>query len=99
MARTMDLGAVKGAEGKSAYQSATTLANSCYNGMFYGCTGIKLSSTQTGEYTVTYRIPTTGTGTTASSALSNMFTSTGGTFKGTPTINTTYYLSNTNTVV
>ena len=78
---------------------ATTLANNCYYNMFQGCTALKLSSTQTGEYTIAYRIPSSGTGTTATSALSNMFTSTGGTFKGTPSINTTYYLSNTNTVV
>ena len=78
---------------------ATTLAYWCYRYMFQGCTKIKLSSTRTGEYTVTYRIPTTGTGTTATNALANMFTSTGGTFKGTPEINTTYYLSNTNEVI
>lgn len=78
---------------------ATTLAEGCYYNMFAGCAGLKLSSTQTGEYTVAYRIPTTGTGTTASGALTNMFTDTGGTFTGTPVINTTYYLSNTNTVV
>ena len=78
---------------------ATTLANYCYDSMFYGCSKIKLSSTQTGEYTVAYRIPSSGTGTTASNALSSMFTSTGGTFTRTPGINTTYYLSNTNTVV
>lgn len=78
---------------------ATTLASGCYRSMFQNCTGLKLSSTQTGEYTVAYRIPTTGTGTTATNALSNMFTGTGGTFTGTPEINTTYYLSNTNTVV
>ena len=78
---------------------ATTLVTRCYQSMFYGCSKIKLSSTQTGEYTVAYRIPMTGTGTTASSDLSSMFASTGGTFKGTPTINTTYYLSNTNTIV
>lgn len=78
---------------------ATTLAEGCYYDMFAGCAGLKLSSTQTGEYTVAYRIPTTGTGTTASGALTNMFTDTGGTFTGTPVINTTYYLSNTNTVV
>ena len=74
---------------------ATTLKTSCYQSMFYGCTKIKLSSTQTGEYTVAYRIPTTGTGTTATDALRDMFSSTGGTFTGTPAINTTYYLSNT----
>ena len=78
---------------------ATTLTSNCYNQMFYGCTKIKLSSTRTGEYTVEYRIPTTGTGTIAIDALTNMFTSTGGTFKGTPSINTTYYLSNTNEVI
>ena len=78
---------------------ATTLANYCYYGMFYGCTGIKLSTTQTDEYTQEYRIPFSGTGTTATKALNDMFTSTGGTFKGTPSINTTYYLSSDNMVV
>ena len=74
---------------------ATTLAERCYYGMFYGCTNIKLSTTQTGEYQTAYRIPTTGTGTTATRALQNMFANTGGTFTGTPNINTTYYTSNT----
>ena len=78
---------------------ATTLADYCYQSMFQGCTSLKLSSTQTGEYTIAYRIPSSGTGTTASDALSDMLYGTGGTFKGTPEINTTYYLSNTNTVV
>ena len=78
---------------------ATTLANDCYHSMFRDSTSLKLSSTQTGEYTVAYRIPITGTGTAATNALNNMFTRTGGTFTGTPAINTTYYLSNTNTVV
>ena len=80
---------------------ATTLPSFCYAYMFQDCTSLKLSSTQTGEYTVEYRIPSSGTGTTGtnSNALIGMFASTGGTFKGTPSINTTYYLSNTNTVV
>ena len=73
---------------------ATTLAEYCYNGMFSGCINIKLSTTQTGEYQLAYRIPTTGTGTTATDALTQMFTNTGGTFTGTPEINTTYYTSN-----
>ena len=73
---------------------ATTLAEYCYNGMFSGCINIKLSTTQTGEYQLAYRIPTTGTGTTATDALTKMFTNTGGTFTGTPEINTTYYTSN-----
>ena len=67
--------------------------------MFQGCTSLKLSTTQTGEYTQEYRIPSSGTGTTASNALTNMFVSTGGTFTGTPEINTTYYLSSDNMVV
>ena len=74
---------------------ATTLANSCYNYMFNGCTNIKLSTSQTGEYQTEYRIPKSGTGTTATNALNNMFANTGGTFTGTPSINTTYYTSNT----
>ena len=78
---------------------ATTLANRCYYGMFHGCTNLKLSSTQTGEYTQEYRIPSSGEGVTVSSALSSMFMSTGGTFTGTPEINTTYYLSSDNMVV
>ena len=78
---------------------ATTLADNCYYRMFYKCASLKLSATQTGEYTVAYCIPSSGTGTTATDALTDMFTFTGGTFTGTPEINTTYYLSNTNTVV
>lgn len=67
--------------------------------MFSGCTSLKLSTTQTGEYTQEYRIPTTGTGATASIALADMFTDTGGTFIDTPSINTTYYLSTDNMIV
>lgn len=78
---------------------AATLADYCYRSMFQKCSKIKLSSTQTGEYTQEYRIPTSGTGTTATNALTDMFTGTGGTFTGTPEINTTYYLSNTNEVI
>ena len=74
---------------------ATTLGMYCYSGMFYGCASLKLSTTMTGIYDTEYRIPTTGTGTTATNSLTNMFTNTGGTFTGTPTINTTYYTENT----
>ena len=77
---------------------ATTLAEGCYFEMFFGCTSLKLSSTQTGEYTQEYRIPSSGTGTTATEALTDMFTDTGGTFTG-PEINTTYYLSSDNIVI
>ena len=78
---------------------ATTLDEYCYQGMFYGCTSLKLSSTQTDEYTQEYRIPSSGNGTTATGALTNMLFSTGGTFTGTPEINTTYYLSSDNMIV
>ena len=78
---------------------ATTLANRCYYGMFHSCTNLKLSSTRTGEYTQEYRIPSSGEGVTVSSALANMFMFTGGTFTGTPEINTTYYLSSDNMIV
>ena len=78
---------------------ATTLANYCYQGIFGGCTSIKLSTTKTGEYQTAYRIPKSGTGSDAIDALNDMFAGTGGTFTGTPEINTTYYLSINNTVV
>lgn len=74
---------------------ATTLAFYCYSYMFYGCTSIKLAISKSREYDKEYRIPKSGNGVTASSALNNMFTQTGGTFTGTPSINTTYYTSNT----
>jgi hypothetical protein len=63
--------------------------------MFRNCSKIKLSTTQTWEYQTEYRIPTTWTWTSWSSSLSNMFTSTWWTFTWTPSINTTYYTSNT----
>ena len=74
---------------------ATMLANNCYSSMFNGCRKIKLSTTQTGEYQTAYRIPTNGTGTNVAYSLINTFANTGGTFTGTPAINTTYYTSNT----
>ena len=78
---------------------ATTLANNCYYEMFRNCTSLKLSSTKNDEYTQEYRIPFSGDGTTATDALRSMFDSTGGTFTGTPSINTTYYLSSDNMIV
>ena len=74
---------------------ATTLATSCYQNMFNGCTNIKLSATQVDEYQTEYRIPTSGNGTDGTNSLTDMFSRTGGTFTGTPTIDTTYYTSNT----
>ena len=73
---------------------ATTLASYCYAYMFQDCTSLKFSTTQTGEYQYAYRMPTTGTGTTATGAFTDMFKNTGGTFTSRPTINTTYYTTN-----
>lgn len=70
---------------------ATILEEDCYYHMFLRCSSVKLSNTQSDTYSYPYRIPTTGTGTTASYALRDMFTGTGGPWTGTPTINTTYY--------
>ena len=78
---------------------ATTLAEGCYSSMFKDCTSLKLSSTKTDEYTQEYRIPSSGDGATATNALFKMFIFTGGTFTGTPEINTTYYLSSNNMIV
>ena len=78
---------------------STTLALNCYSSMFMGCTSLKLSSTKTDEYTQAYRVPSSGDGVTATNALTNMFSSTGGTFTGTPEINTTYYLGSDNMIV
>lgn len=78
---------------------ATTLETGCYYDMFMNCGNVQVSSTNTEEYTVPYRIPISGTGTSANSDCMHMFATTGGTFTGNPSINTTYYLRNTNTVI
>ena len=74
---------------------ATTLANNCYAYMFGNCSGIKISKTKTWSYQTAYRIPTTWTWTAWTWSLSYMFASTWWTFTWTPSINTTYYTSNT----
>ena len=67
-----------------------------YNRMFEYATGIKISTTQEGDYVNEYRIPPTDTGVGLESQIAlNMFVGTGGTFTGTPELNTTYYTSNT----
>ena len=59
--------------------------------MFYQ-SGIELSTTQHDEYTLSYRIPTEGTGTTETNSLADMFYGSG---VDTPVINTTYYVQDT----
>jgi len=73
---------------------ATTLARNCYLNMFRGCTAFKVSETKTGGYQYAWRIPTSGTGTTASMWNASMLANTGGTFTGDPAIDTTYYVEN-----
>lgn len=67
---------------------ATTIALSCYADMFNGCSLIKMSETETGEYVNPYIFG----GNFGQSAI-DMFANTGGTFTGTPTYKT-YYTSN-----
>ena len=75
---------------------ATVLSPSCYMYMFYYCIKIKMSKSYDSTYKNSYRIPSSGTGTTATDALTSMFvTNNGAPFTGEPSINTTYYTSNT----
>ena len=74
---------------------ATTLYDQCYQWMFQSCSSIKLSTSQTWEYQTEYRIPTAWTWTAWTNSLNNMFNQTWWTFTWTPSINTTYYTSNT----
>ena len=72
---------------------AAMLEANCYAEMFYNCRSVKLAAAASSVYTIEFRIPTSGTGTDATNALQDMFKNTGGTFTGTPTINTIYYLA------
>lgn len=62
-----------------------------YNSMFSGCSSLKISAVQTGEYQYPFRIPSTGTGTGTLNVTNGMFNLTGGTFTDRPEFNTTYY--------
>ena len=78
---------------------ATELPDKCYYQMFDGCKKIKMSETQTEEYTTPYRIPVNGTGTAGQFSLYRMFADTGGTYTDVAigsnmAVNTTYYTSN-----
>lgn len=78
---------------------ATDLENFCYDSMFLGCKKLKISEIKNEEYAEVYRIPYAETGFTGMYSLNLMFEDTGGTFAGTPEINTTYYLSSDNEIV
>lgn len=74
---------------------AVTLSQSCYDRMFLGQKGIRVSETMIGNYSVPFRIPFAGDAISAPTATGDMFYGTGGTFTGTPEINKTYYLDTT----
>ena len=69
----------------------------CYYQMFKGCTNIQLSTSKTGSYQISFKMPygTSTTGYARLKTLTDMFLDTGGTFVGTPNMNTTYYTTNT----
>ena len=71
---------------------ATTVKYACYRGMFEGCTSLKISATQTGEYTTAWRLPSTGEITSEPGWWNvDMLKNTGGTFTDKPSRNTIYY--------
>ena len=73
----------------------TLLDTYCYAQMFYGCSNICVSTSETGVYNKEYKVPFTYyESESASNALNDMFTNTGGTFTGTPSADTVYYVSN-----
>ena len=74
---------------------ATTLTIRCYYYMFLNCTNVKFSTTKGWIYQTAYRIPTSWTGTAASYSLGYMINGTWWSFTSDPSINTTYYTSNT----
>lgn len=74
---------------------ATTLTTGCYRNMFRWCSKVKISTTQTSLYKNAYRMPTTWTWTTATDWNTDIFYQTWWSFTANPTINTTYYTSNT----
>lgn len=68
-----------------------TLTINCYNSMFVNI-GLTISETKSSTTPYPYRVPLIGDGTTATDALTNMFSGVTGNIP-TPEINKTYYLS------
>ena len=65
--------------------SATKLENGCYGSMFNNCRSLKVSD-ESGISIFNY-----SDSTVSPTAVSNMFNGTGGTFKGTPAVGSSYY--------
>lgn len=74
---------------------ATTIPDWPYQSIFKWCSKIKISSTQTWAYQTPYRIPIEWTWTAGSYWNDSMFYGTWWTFQSNPSLNTTYYTSNT----
>lgn len=74
--------------------SQLVFPSTCFNLCFWGCSNIKMATTQSADYPNAYRIPETGTASAGYSAFGQMFSGSGGSFKGTPAVNSTYYTSN-----
>ena len=66
---------------------ATTLAESCYRQMFFGCTSLKVNETAPGKE---WSIPASKT---ANGSLTSMFSGTSGTMNGTPKAKTIYFIA------
>lgn len=73
------------------YLKANILTSNCYNSMFANI-GITISETKSSTTPYPYRVPLIGDGTTATNALTNMFSGVTGNIP-TPEINKTYYIS------
>lgn len=72
----------------------TQIPNYGYYQMFSGCSNIKISATADETYRYPFRIPAQRNGSAGTSALTGMFTGTGGTFTGTAAVNVQYYTDN-----
>lgn len=66
-----------------------------FDSMFENCSSIRLAESQDSTYSTAYTITGTPGSSVSSSAFTDMFKNTGGTFTGTPVFGTTYYTSNT----
>ena len=73
---------------------AITQQPTCYQSMFSGCSSLVVNSASSETTPYEFRIPTTGTGVTASNARRWMLNGTAGTVTGAPAIDTTYYVAN-----
>lgn len=79
--------------------TTSLLRISCFSYMFYKCSNIKLSTSQTWDYTQAYRVPRTWSATEQSDALYRMFYQTWWTRASSPTNWQTYYLHKDNVIV